>query len=211
MSFELSEIDRQVSSLIMAGNVAAVQMKPPRVRVESDGWTSDWVPWFAFAAGKARHWRPPSIGEQAVLLNPSGDPAQGFALVGYYTDSFDGDGRPDVVGWLMPDGAVMEYDHAAGAMLVDGVKTVMVKAAESVTVKTTQITLDAQDVLVTNNLTVGAAINHLANGGAKATFGGEVEAKGPIHSDADVTAGDISLQQHVHQEQGDGALTGAAQ
>ncbi|MBI3143819.1 MAG: phage baseplate assembly protein V [Pseudogulbenkiania sp.] len=205
MSFEVSEMDRQLSSMIMAGSVTAVQMKPARVRVESDGWVSDWVPWFAFAAGAARHWRPPTVGEQAVLLSPSGDPAQAFALVGYYTDAFDGDGRADVVGWLMPDGAVMEYDHAAGAMLVDGVKTVMVNAAESVTVKTVQITLDAQDVLVTNNLTVGAAINHLAKGGAKATFGGEIDAKGLIHSDADVTAGDISLKGHRHIEQGDGA------
>lgn len=211
MSFEQSEMDRQLSSLIMLGNVAAVQMKPPRVRIESDGWTSDWVMWNAVAAGRARHWRPPSIGEQAVLLSPSGDPAQGVAIIGFYTGEFDGDGRPDVVGWLMPDGAVMEYDHAAGALLVDGVKTVNVNAADSVTVKTTTITLDAQDVMVTNNLTVGAAINHLANGGAKASFGGAIEAKGGIHSDADVTAGGISLLGHVHQEQGDGALTSAAQ
>lgn len=205
MSYALSELDRQLSGLIIAGSVSAVQLNPPRVRIESDGWQSAWLPWFAFAAGAARHWRPPSVGEQAVLLSPSGDPAQGFAIVGFYTADFPGDGRADVVGWLMPDGAVLEYDHAAGALLVNGVKTVNVNAAESVTVKTTTITLDAQDVIVTNNLTVGAAINHLAKGGAKASFGGEIDAKGQIRSGTDVKAGAISLVGHGHIERGDGA------
>jgi phage baseplate assembly protein V len=210
MSFEQSELDRQLSGLIILGSVVAVQMKPPRVRIESDGWLSPWVMWNAVAAGHARHWRHPSVGEQAVLLNPSGDPAQGVAIIGFYTAEFDGDGRQDVIGWLMPDGAVMEYDHAAGALLAGGMKTVVVMAAESVTVKSTTITLDADDVMVTNNLTVGAAINHLANGGAKASFGGAIDARGGIHSDADVTAGDISLRGHGHIEQGDGNRTGSA-
>lgn len=213
MSYELSELDRQVSNVLMAGSVAAVQMSPPRVRVESDGWVSDWVPWFAVAAGAARHWRPPSPGEQAVLLNPSGDPAQGFALVGYYTSAFDGDGRPNVIGWQMPDGAVAEYDHAAGAWRVAGSKVVSVENAEvihirsggAVTVTAPSIKLDAPEVEVTGNLKIGGALQQGAGGGGNASFGGSVTAAG------DVRAGDVSLQSHVHMEQGDGAPTGPAQ
>lgn len=118
MSYPLSELDRQVSGMIIAGYVSAVQLKPPRVRVMSDDWESCLVPWFAFAAGKARHWRPPSVGEQAVLLSPSGDPAQAFALVGYYTAEYPGDGRENVTAWLYPDGAVWEHDHAAGRTVI---------------------------------------------------------------------------------------------
>ncbi|MCG9083940.1 phage baseplate assembly protein V [Laribacter hongkongensis] len=205
MSFELGEIDRQLSGMLLPGTVSAVDVGSARVRVESDGWVSGWVPWQSQAAGKARHWRVPSVGEQVVLLCPSGDPAQGFALTGFYTAGHGHDNRADVVAWQMPDGGKVEYDFALGAVLVDGCKTVAVNAADSVTVKTTQIILDAQDVTVTNNLTVGAAINHLAKGGAKASFAGGIDAKGKIHSDADVTAGGISLQGHTHTEQGDGA------
>jgi len=75
MNYALSELDRQVSGMILAGYVSAVQLKPPRVRVTSDDWESRWVPWFAFAAGKARHWRPPSVGEQAVLTTRPSIPA----------------------------------------------------------------------------------------------------------------------------------------
>ena len=67
-----------------------------------------------------------------------------------------------------------------------------------------QQTLDADDVIVTQNLTVGAAINHLANGGAKASLGGAIEAKG------DVSAGEVSLMKYAYREQGDGQLTSEA-
>jgi len=112
-NYALSELDRQLSGLIMPGFICAVQHSPPRVRLESDGWQSAWLPWYAFAAGEARHWRPPSLGEQAVLLAPSGDPAAGFVLAGFYTQQYPGDGRETVTGWLMPDGAVWEHDHAS--------------------------------------------------------------------------------------------------
>lgn len=212
MSFALSELDRQLSGLVIPGNVAAVDVAAARVRIESDGWTSNWVPWCAFAAGKARHWRAPSVGEQALLLSPSGEPDNGFALVGFYTDGFGHDGRANVVAWLMPDGCKIEYDFAAGAVLVDGCKTVTVNAAVSVMVKATKVTLDTPEAEITGNLKIGGALSQGAGaGGGKATFAGEVEAKGSIHSDADVTAGGISLQGHTHTEQGDGASTSPAQ
>ncbi|MGC0151886.1 phage baseplate assembly protein V [Chromobacterium vaccinii] len=212
MSYELSELDRQMSNLLMPGSVCAVQLKPARVRIEADGWASDWVPWLALAAGKARHWRAPSVGEQAVLLNPSGDPAQGFALVGFYTDAFPGDGRADVVGWLMPDGAVLEYDHAAGSLLVNGTKTVTLKNADTVaiesggavTVKAASIKLDTPEAEVTGNLKIGGGLSQGGAGGGGAAFAGAITAAG------DIMAGGISLQGHAHMEQGDGAKTGAA-
>ncbi|MEO4030020.1 phage baseplate assembly protein V [Chromobacterium vaccinii] len=212
MSYELSELDRQMSNIVMPGSVCAVQMKPPRVRIEADGWASDWVPWLALAAGKARHWRPPSVGEQAVLLNPSGDPAQGFALVGFYTDVFPGDGRADVVGWLMPDGAVLEYDHAAGSLLVNGTKTVTLKNADTVdiqsggvvTVKAPSIKLDTPEAEITGNLKIGGGLSQGSGVGGGASFAGTVKAAG------DVVAGGISLQEHAHIEQGDGVKTSRA-
>ena len=206
MSYALSEMDRMLSGLIQPGSVEAVQLKPPRVRVgDGDGWTSGWVPWLAMAAGKARHWRPPSVGEQAILLCPSGEPAQGFALVGFYTDALGSDDRPDVVSWLMPDGAVIEYDHATGAALLDGCKTATINAADSVTVKSTRVLLDTPEAEITGNLKIGGALSQGGAGGGSATFAGDVNASG------DVTAGGISLQQHHHTEQGDGAPTSAAQ
>lgn len=191
MSFELSEVDRQLSGMILPGTVAAVDAGNARVRVESDGWVSGWLPWQAQAAGAARHWRVPSIGEQVVMLCPSGDPAQGFALTGFYTTGHGYDSRPDVVAWQMPDGGKIEYDFASSAVLVDGCKTVTVKSAS--------VTIDAPETTITGNVTIGGALSQGSEGGGDASFGGSVSARG------DVTAGSISLQGHTHTEQGDGA------
>ncbi|MCG8991816.1 phage baseplate assembly protein V [Laribacter hongkongensis] len=199
MSFELSEVDRQLSGMILPGSVAAVDAGNARVRVESDGWVSVWLPWQAQAAGAARHWRVPSVGEQVVLLCPSGDPAQGFALTGFYTTDHGYDSRPDVVAWQMPDGGKIEYDFASGAVLVDGCKTVTVNAADSITVKSASVTIDAPETTITGNVTIGGALSQGGEGGGNASFGGNVSAQG------DVTAGGISLQGHTHTEQGDGA------
>ena len=213
MSYALSEVDRQLANLLIAGQVSAVRLKPPAVRVEADGWTSDWLPWASIAAGSARHWRVPSVGEQALLINPSGEPANGFALVGFYTDTFDGDGRANVIGWLMPDGAVMEYDHGAGEWLLKGCQsirvenagTINVQSGAAIAVKAPSIKFDAASVEVTGNLMIGGGLQQGAGAGGSAEFAGSVQAAG------DVKAGNISLQGHHHIEQGNGAPTSAAQ
>ncbi|MGQ5522646.1 phage baseplate assembly protein V [Chitinimonas sp. PSY-7] len=219
MSYELSELDRMVAGLIEPGCVAAVQMKPPRVKIEADGWVSDWLPWFAFAAGKARYWRPPSVGEQAILLNPSGDPAQGFALVGFYTTNYAGDGREDIVGWLMPDGAVMEYDHAQHSLLVAGIQSATVQASTQVIVDcpetafTGNVTIQGKltvvgDALFKAKATVTALFSYLSGlAGFGGSGGGSVIQGSLQQAGGQLSSNGVVLDSHTHQEQGDGQPT----
>ncbi len=80
MSYVSALHDRMLASLVIPCRVVAVDLAAARVRVsDGSGWTSAWVRWHAQAAGQARHWRAPSLGEQGVLLSPSGEPAQGFS------------------------------------------------------------------------------------------------------------------------------------
>lgn len=58
-----------------------------RCRVETGGLQTDWLPWFTRRAGTTNEWDPVSVGEQCLVLSPSGDPAAGFVLVGLYSDS----------------------------------------------------------------------------------------------------------------------------
>ena len=86
MSFAESETDRMLSGMLMAGTIEAVDYQAARVRVRSGDWVSAWLPWVALAAGQVRHWRPPSVGEQVMILSPSGQPEQGMVMPGFYTD-----------------------------------------------------------------------------------------------------------------------------
>lgn len=85
MSYAAAQTDRMLAGLVIPCYVVAVDLVAARVRVTDGGdWTSAWVRWHAIAAGKARHWRAPSLSEQGVLVSPSGEPAQGTFVPGLY-------------------------------------------------------------------------------------------------------------------------------
>lgn len=85
MSYVSAMHDRMLACMVIPCRVVALDLAAARVRVsDGSGWTSAWLRWHAQAAGQARHWRAPSLGEQGVLLSPSGEPAQGTFLPGLY-------------------------------------------------------------------------------------------------------------------------------
>jgi phage baseplate assembly protein V len=124
----------------------------------SDGgnWTSAWVRWHALAAGKARHWRAPSLGEQGALISPSGDPAQGTFVPGLYGDAgAQPDNRDHVEVWRFDDGGSLVYDWAAssytitipsGAVVVKVGGTEVVATDSAITAKTTTATVEAASI-----------------------------------------------------------------
>lgn len=113
MSYELSEMDRRMATQIQAGTVAEIDCATARCKVKVGEWVSGWMPWGSLGAGAVRHWRPPSVGEQALLLCPSGESSAGFVLPGFYSDQHQqaNDNRPNLTAQDYPDGARTEYDH----------------------------------------------------------------------------------------------------
>ncbi|AXQ50151.1 phage baseplate assembly protein V [Stenotrophomonas rhizophila] len=111
---QIAELARLIENLIRLGTVAAVQIKPPRVRVKSGSITTAWIPWLALRAGTSKDWDPPTLDEQVVLFSPSGQLGQGVALVGLYSDTNPANGdRAGLHRRTYPDGAVIEYDFVA--------------------------------------------------------------------------------------------------
>lgn len=112
---ELVELKRLVNNLVRIGTIADVDPARARARLaDDDGFQSDWRPWTELRAGTTRTWNPPTIGEQALLLSPGGDPANGVILVGLYADAQPAPSQdPSVERTVYPDGAVIEYNHAA--------------------------------------------------------------------------------------------------
>ena len=110
----LAELARLIENLIRLGTVAEVQVEPPRVKVKTGNVTTAWRPWFALRAGEDREWDPPTIGEQVVLLSPSGNLAQGVVLTGLFSDLIPANGeREGLHRRTYRDGAVIEYDSIA--------------------------------------------------------------------------------------------------
>lgn len=109
-----ADLARLLENLFRLGTIAEVDHATARVRVQSGGLITTWLPWLALRAGASSTWDPPSIGEQCLLLSPSGQTANAVALVGLYSDQHPANGdRPGLHRRTYADGAVIEYDSAA--------------------------------------------------------------------------------------------------
>ena len=124
-----------------------------------------------------------------------------------------GDARyPIITGWRNPQaGNAVDWrrwHHKNMELLADSVMNliaggaVLVKSGTHITVQAPSITLDAPQTTCTGKLTVSGLLTYqsgLSGAGGAAVSGG------------DITADGLSLKNHHHTEQGNGAATSAAQ
>ena len=224
MSFAESETDRLLSGMMMAGTIDDVDYTNARVRVRSGDWVSAWLPWGTGAAGQVRTWRPPSIGEQALVLSPSGQPEQGMVMPGFYTDQHSqaNDNRANITAQDWPDGAREHYDHdahefkltvpAGGHIVLTIGATTLELRDDGTTLTTPKLVVDSPDSTFTGKVLIKKLLTFLGGMLGKGGSGATASIEGSIRvTGGDVTADAISLQQHVHTEQGDGAKTSASQ
>lgn len=193
MSYASAQHDRMLSDQVIKGYVVAVDLVAGKLRM-SDGsdWVSAWVKWHSLAAGKARHWRSPSLGEQGALISPSGDPAQGTFVPGLYGNAGpQPDNRDHVEVWRFDDGGSLVYDWAANSytiQLPSGTVDIEVGSSKAVI---TDAAINAESASIT----------------AKAptiTLQGSVEIVGPLRVTGDIlglgkiidTAGNTANHKH---------------
>ncbi|MFD0708075.1 phage baseplate assembly protein V [Photorhabdus akhurstii subsp. bharatensis] len=173
MDTQLTELLRLLRNLIRTGVVTEVDTNRGVCRIATGNLETDWRPWLTIRAGNSRTWWAPSRGEQVLLLSVGGELTTSFVLPAVYSDQFPepstlfteaghidfpDDGLPVIysnqsaapsgrseqaVHIVFPDGAVMEYEPKLGALTVTGIKTANVKAANSITLEATNITLKA--------------------------------------------------------------------
>jgi phage baseplate assembly protein V len=123
----LAETLRRLDNLIRLGTVAQVDHAGALCRVQSGGLLSGWLPWLTRRAGDTRTWCPPTVDEQVIVLNPTGELGAGIVLSGIYTQANDqpsASADEHVVDY--PDGARIAYDHASGALTVSGMQSIAI-------------------------------------------------------------------------------------
>lgn len=169
MSYASAMHDRMLASLVIPCRVVAVDLAAAMVRVsDGSGWTSAWVRWHSQAAGKARHWRAPSLEEQGVLISPSGEPAQGTFVPGLYGNAGPApDNRGHVEVWRFDDGGSLVYDWQAKTYTIElpsGTVTVKVGASQAVltddaiTAQSSSITAQGDTITLTGAVTINGAL-----------------------------------------------------
>ncbi|HGY9627648.1 TPA: phage baseplate assembly protein V [Pseudomonas putida] len=172
MSYASAMHDRMLASLVIPCRVVAVDLAAARVRVSDGTWTSAWLRWHSLAAGKARHWRAPSLGEQGVLVSPSGEPAQGTFVPGLYGDAGSpADNRDHVEVWRFDDGGSLAYDWQAKRYdihLPSGNASIKV-GDSSLAVSDGALTLDAAAITLTGTVAINGplTVSGDINGGGR--------------------------------------------
>ena len=185
--------DRMLAGLVKDCYVVAVDLaaSPPVCRVSDGEWVSGWVRWHSVAAGKARHWRAPSIDEQGTLISASGDVAQGTFIPGLYGNGGPPpDNRDHVEVWRFDDGGSLVYDWQANSYTItlpSGTVTIKVGSTQA------EVTDNAVSVK-SGTIDLEGALN----------IKGPVNIDGPLHatqsitSDADILATGQSDNHHKH-------------
>lgn len=206
LELRLADLERRVANMLRGGTVAQIDHDQPRVRVQSGDLLTDWRPWFAHRAGATTTWSPPTIGEQVLLVSPSGDPAQAMVLPALYTDAHPApSASPDEHVTAYPDGARIAYNHDTGALTANGIQTAVIDAATSVTLDTPIVTCTGQ-LVVEGLLTYKAGLSGTGGGPGTVITGSITQTGGQI------TSNGIALDAHTHSGvQPGGGSTGGPQ
>lgn len=195
---ELSPIElyRLIANMIRTGRVQDVRpgnvTSPARCTVRlSDDLVTDYLPWFALAAGgsnQTRHWRTPARGEPCLLLAPEGELAQAVALPGIYsTDMPQGAASEDVERHDFSNTDFWEHNRSAGTLHFEIAAAIELKVGGSVlritpdgtTLTTPSFKVDSPATEFTGAVTVqklltfnGGVAGQAGEGGANAIQGG---------------------------------------
>ena len=186
------------------GTVLEADYAKARIRVSLGRNKTAWLPWLTTRAGQDRTGHPPGVGEQVLVISPSGELAQGYVMPGgIYKNDFPANGDSDSVSrTTYGDGAVIEYDRSAhsyaATIPAGGTATVSVGTKAKAIVQDGNITLQYGDnskvFLEEADLTLsfggsGGASIKLENGKITLSVGGKSIV---LSSSGIATTGDIT-------------------
>ena len=178
--FELiSDINRRIANMINMGTVHSVDGALCRVAIGGDSQNlTPPIKWQAGRAADESNWSQPDIGEQVLLLSPSGDIGNAVAVLGFYSAANPApSSNPDLTLKNMPDGAVFSYNHADNILLIN-----LPEGA------TTEVITDGGLHIVGNTLIDGdVTINGTSHSVGSITTDADIAADGDIHADGEVS------------------------
>ena len=140
----IEDAERRLANIARPGKVIETDFEKGVVKVKVGDLESAWVPWRT-RAGSQLLWDPPAVGEQVVLFSPSGEPGQGWADWGGFSDQFSRNHNK---------GAEYKLMRGASSVLITGDRIVLTVGSSTVTitdgavkVKSDKFTADAESHL----------------------------------------------------------------
>lgn len=158
---------RRLENIVRLGQIDSIELSTPfhTVTVNLGGIVTGKLRLISLRAGKDQSHDLPNIGEECIVLSPSGELTQGVVIVGLNNSAFPTISQnPDIVIRLFEDGAVISYDkknHHLEAILPEG-GTTKIKSDVYIDGKlhttqdiTTDADVKARDISLRNHKTKG--------------------------------------------------------
>jgi phage baseplate assembly protein V len=198
-----NETRQEAGATLKFGTVSAIDVASGRARVrldDCDNLRTAFLPVLQAKTAKDKHYHMPDVGEHvAVMLDGRGEDG---VILGSFFSTADAAPAASVDKHLVrfADGAEVEYDRSSSAMRVVGVKTLLIDAATTVTVKAgTKVTIDCPETEATGNMLVRGLLTYQGGMSGSGGAGGYAALiDGAMKATGDVVAGSISAQNHRH-------------
>ncbi len=149
MPGRLNEIHSRIAQLISIATVIEVDCQKAKARVEFNKIKSSWLPWLCSFAGNASSWAPLEVGEQVVLLCPSGNLNQAVILRGLYHQQAAPPSKSEdehIVSFA--DGSSVSHNSKNSTLTINTAGTVLIKSANEVNIQSSNINLNAGSVSI---------------------------------------------------------------
>ncbi|WED23075.1 phage baseplate assembly protein V [Vibrio sp. JC009] len=205
---ELEETKRCLSNIIRLGTVSAVH--GDTVDISTGNNNPKQIPFFVSSSGRVRHYRPPTVGEQCILINlGAGDNLnQAVALMGLRSDEFplptlsENEVMTDYGGGMKEvynlDSGALVCDYPGG-MVLNADLTHLGNTEHTGNLNRTGDTVSTGNIISTGmfNHMGGFAVSGGAAGGGTPTFEGSMKIVG---GDIDVDGYSVKLHHHMDAE-----------
>ena len=122
-----ADLQHRLSQLVALGTVVETDYEKARVKVTIGEWTSTWLPWITSRASNDISWWALEIGEQVMVISPSGDMAQGVVIGSIYQQQEEQqlisdiavEQRQSIHRVKYQDGTTIEYDREKHLLKAD--------------------------------------------------------------------------------------------
>lgn len=171
----VEDVERRLANVARPGKVIETDFEKGLVKVRVGDLDSAWVPWRT-RAGSQLLWDPPANGEQVVLFSPSGEPGQGWADWGGFSNQF---------GANHDKGAEYKLSLGASSIHITGQAIVIKQGGSTITIADGKIEQKSDQIIADGECHFGG------DGGVPAAM------LGSIDSDGDTEQGNLATKVFV--------------
>ena len=171
-----AETQRRLHNIATIGTVIKIDADKALMRLAVGDNETDWVNIPSIAAGAISVWRCPSIGEQYLLVSPSGDLANAIPVISLYSEHNPSPSTD-------PNEIRIRYNDTDFCSIDVANSQLTMHISEAVIKSKTSILLDTPKTRMTGSLQVDK----------------DIHANETIKSDDEIYAKDIKLSKHGHK------------